>query len=76
MTGNPKTFAIDLNGVGAVAPTVSVDLVAGTSLANDNILGRTEVVTLESTELTGAASQFNYTAPMYSVSVLRVHQEP
>ncbi len=76
VTGAPKTFAIDLNGVGAVAPTVSVDLVAGTSLANDNILGKTEVVTLESTELTGAASQFNYTAPMYSVSVLRVHREP
>jgi len=76
VTGLPKTFAIDLNGVEKIANTASLDLVAGTSLGDDNILGKTEVVTLQSTELKDISRQFNYTAPMYSVSVLRLHREP
>lgn len=76
VTGAPKTFAIDLAGTKGIQASASLDLVAGTSLANDNVLGKTEVVTLQSSELDGAGSQFNYTAPMYSVSVLRLHREP
>ena len=76
VTGLPKTFAIDINGVEGIKNTASLDLVAGTSLENDNVLGKTEVVTLQSMELEGAGSQFNYTAPMYSVSVLRLKKEP
>ncbi len=76
VTDSPKTFAIDLAGVKEIQATASLDLVAGTSLANDNVLGKKEVVTLESLELSGAGSRFNYTAPMYSVSVLRLHKEP
>ncbi|MDE6874963.1 MAG: hypothetical protein K2P87_10960 [Lachnospiraceae bacterium] len=76
VTGAPKTFAINLAGTKGIQASASLDLVAGTSLANDNVLGKTEVVTLQSSELDGAGSQFNYTAPMYSVSVLRLHREP
>ncbi|MDE7326445.1 MAG: hypothetical protein K2N63_09230, partial [Lachnospiraceae bacterium] len=76
VTGMPKTFAIDLTGAKGITGTASLDLVAGNSLANDNVLGKPEVVTLQSMELEGAGSQFNYTAPMYSVNVLRLHCEP
>ena len=74
VTGLPKTFAINLNAEKIVG-TASLDLVAGKSLGDDNILGKTEVVTLQSMELEGVSNQFNYTAPMYSVSVLRLHKE-
>lgn len=75
VTGAPKTFAIDIAGADDIDPAATLDLVAGTSLANDNILGQPEVVTLETTEVSGAGSRFNYTAPMYSVSVLRLHRK-
>lgn len=75
VTGAPKTFAIDLTGVDGIQADASLDLVAGTSLANDNVLGKTEVVTLETKELSGVGTQFNYTAPMYSVSAIRLHRE-
>ncbi len=75
VTDGPKTFAIDLAGAAGIAPTATLDLVAGTSLANDNILGQPEVVTLQTSQINGAGSQFNYTAPMYSVSVLRLQRQ-
>lgn len=75
VTGAPKTFAIDIAGADDIAAAASLDLVAGTSPSNDNILGQTEAVTLETTEINGADSRFNYTAPMYSVSVLRLRRE-
>ncbi len=74
VTGKAKTFAIDISGAhGTVSSTASVDLVAGTSLTNDNILGEKEDVTMESYELEGVSERFNYTAHKYSVTVLRIH---
>lgn len=74
VTGKAKTFAIDISGaVGSISSTASVDLVAGTSLTNDNILGEEEVVTMKSYEIDGVSEKFNYTAHKYSVTVLRIH---
>ena len=72
VTGNDRTFAIDLQNADIASDTAAVDLVAGTSLSDDNILGQTPVVTLQSSEVTGITNRFNYTVPMYSVTVLRI----
>ena len=73
VTDTPKTFAIDLKDAGTLAPVADLDLVAGTSMANDNVLGKPEAVTLQKLTVNNISSQFNYTVPMYSVSVLRIH---
>lgn len=76
VTGKAKTFAIDISGIdGTVNSTAEVDLVAGTSLQNDNILGQTEDVTMKSYELDGVSKQFNYTTHKYSVTVIRIDVE-
>ena len=72
VTGYDRTFAIDLQNADIADGTAAVDLVAGASLADDNILGEAPVVTLRSSELTGITNQFNYTVPKYSVTVLRI----
>ena len=72
VTGYDKTFAIDLNNADIASGTAAVDVVAGASLADDNILEQTPVVTLESSEVSGITGQFNYTVPKYSVTVLRI----
>lgn len=72
VTGNPKTFAIDIAGADTIQETAAVDVVAGDSLNNDNILGQKEAVTLKSSTISGISKQFNYTVPQYSVTVLRV----
>lgn len=72
VTGQPRTFAIDITGAENLADTAAVELVAGNSLNDDNILGQEEVVTLNTAELSGITDQFNYTVPQYSVTVLRI----
>ena len=73
VTGYDRTFAIDLQNADIASDTAAVDTVAGASLDDDNILGEAPVVTPESSELTGITNQFNYTAPKYSVTVLRIN---
>lgn len=69
---DPKTFAIDIAGAETIGSTAQLDLVAGNSLKDDNILEKNEVVTLVTSEVSGVGKQFNYTVPKYSVSVLRL----
>lgn len=49
-----------------------MDVVAGNSETDDNILGKEEVVTLKSDKVSGIKDKFNYTVPKYSVTVLRI----
>lgn len=72
VSDSSKTFAIDITGAEIISETAALDVVAGTSLNNDNILGENEVVTMKSSEITGIGKQFNYTVPKYSVTVMRV----
>lgn len=72
VTGNERTFAIDLQNADIASDTADVDLVAGASLADDNILGQAPVVTMQSSQASGITSRFNYTVPKYSVTVLRI----
>ena len=75
VTGYPKTFAMDIKGYDNMADTADLDLVAGNSLTDDNILGQTEKVKLVSSKVSGVSSQFNYTVPKYSVSILRLKKK-
>lgn len=72
VTGADKTFAVDVTGLGEISDEADVDVVAGQSETDDNILGKEEAVTLKSDKVTGIKDKFNYTVPKYSVTVLRI----
>ena len=72
VTAYAKTFAINIEGAETIGDTASLQVVAGTNLDNDNILGKEEVVTLKESELSGVTKQFNYTVPQYSATVIRI----
>lgn len=72
VTGDDKVFAINLENADIKSDTAKLDVVAGTDLSNDNILGKKPVVKLESSSVKGITNQFNYTAAKYSVTVMRV----
>ncbi len=74
VTGSDRTFAIDIANLGTVKSLVTVNQVAGDSLDNDNILGAQEDCVMEEFTLEGAGAEFNYTAPMYSVTAIRIHK--
>lgn len=70
-----RTFAIDIANLDGVSDTATVYQVAGENLSDDNILGQEEAVSMETFELSGVSEKFNYTAPKYSVTVLRLHKD-
>ena len=72
-TGSEKTVAISLAGDPSLTGFADIYTVAGHSLADDNILGSKEAVTLETGKTDGIRAAFNYTVPQYSVTVLRLH---
>lgn len=72
VTGEDRTFAIDLAGAPALKADAIVNQVKDDSLANDNILGAKEDCIMEEFTISGVGSQFNYTVPQYSATVLRI----
>ena len=72
VTGADKTFAVDIANAGEISDEADVDVVAGNSETDDNILGKEEVVTLKSDKVSGIKDKFNYTVPKYSVTVLSI----
>ncbi len=72
VTDSDRTFAIDITGVAEVGSTATVYQVRGDDLGNDNILGAEEDCKMEEFTLDGITTQFNYTAPMYSATVIRI----
>lgn len=73
VTDSKRTFAIGINGAENINNTATVYQVKGTSLQNDNILGAKEDCIMEEFSVDGFGSNFNYTAPQYSVTVIRLH---
>ena len=71
VTGSDRTFAIDIANA-QVNAKATVYQVAGDSPENDNILGAEEDCTLEEFTVDGVSSQFNYTVPQYSATVIRI----
>ncbi|MBQ6020860.1 MAG: carbohydrate binding domain-containing protein [Clostridia bacterium] len=72
VTGSDRTFAVKLSSDGAPAETARVYQLKGDSLDNDNVLGQPEACKIEEFDLDGISDAFNYTAPKYSVTVLRI----
>lgn len=72
VTGEDRTFAIDLANASTVQADAAVYQVKGDSLANDNILGAKEDCIMEEFTVSGFSTQFNYTVPQYSATVIRI----
>lgn len=72
VTGEDRTYAIDLKNAEIDGTTATVYQVAGDSLDNDNILGATEDCIMKEFTVDGISNQFNYTAPQYSATVIRI----
>ena len=75
VTGEDRTFAIDLANAVNVTPEAIVNQVKGDSPANDNILGAKEDCIMEEFTVSGVSTQFNYTVPQYSATVIRISQQ-
>ena len=75
VTGEDRTFAIDLKNVAGIKPEAMVWQVKGESLADDNILGAKEDCILEEFMFSGVSDSFMYTVPKYSATVLRIKTE-
>ena len=71
VTGCDRTFAIDIANAD-VNSKATVYQVSGDSPDNDNILGAEEDCTLVEFTIDGVSSQFNYTVPQYSATVIRI----
>lgn len=70
-TDRDRVVAVDLNGT-KVASQAKIFQVAGNSLLNDNILGAKEDCIMEEFTVNGFDSQFNYTVPQFSATVIRL----
>ena len=75
VTDSARTFAVQIDTEKALAPEAAVSQLRGQSPDDDNILGQPEACKIEDFTLTGVSDAFNYTAPQYSVTVLRVHPQ-
>ncbi len=72
-TGETKTVAVDLKGT-EVHSEACVEQLKGSSPDNDNILGAKEDCKTESFTLSDISSEFNYSIPAYSITVLRIEK--
>ena len=75
VTGEDYTFAIDIANTDELKKEAIVQQVKGNSPADDNILGAEEDCVIEEFTVSGVGSQFNYTVPKYSATVIRLERE-
>ena len=73
VTDTDKTFAVNITGAENIKSTAKIYQVKGDSLGNDNILGAEEDCIMEEFSSDGFSDNFNFTAPQYSVTVIRLH---
>ncbi|MBP3330635.1 MAG: hypothetical protein J6L89_07370 [Clostridia bacterium] len=73
VTDTDKTFAVNITGAENIKSTAKIYQVKGDSLGNDNILGAEEDCIMEEFSSDGFSDKFNFTAPQYSVTVIRLH---
>ena len=71
ITDITRVIAIVL-GNAQPASVATVQQLKGDDMNNDNILGQEEDCKIEEFTLDGISAQFNYTMPMYSVTVIRI----
>ncbi len=71
VTGEPRTFAIDIAG-GGVSDTAKAYQVAGENLEDENVFGEPEKSVLKEFDLNGIKDKFNFTVPKYSATAIRI----
>lgn len=76
VTGNPIPTTFNLNGLPSVAPQAGlVQLASANSLAENSLANPTNVFPVDGV-ISNAATNFNYTLPAYSLSVIRFQTPP
>lgn len=75
VTGDSKDFAINLENAGKLSEEAAVYQVAAEDLYKENVYGDSNQTVMESFTLSGISSQFNYTAPKYSATVIRISRK-
>lgn len=71
ITDSAKNFAFNISGAD-INDNAQIYQVKGETLGDDNILGETEDCKMEEFEINGFSNKFNFTAPKYSVTVIRL----
>ncbi len=72
VTDSERVFAIDIENAESISDVAEVYQVAGDSLDNDNVLGQPEDCIMKEFTIDGISEQFNFIAPMYSATVIRI----
>ncbi len=72
VTGNERTFAIDIANAENISDTAAVYQVAGESPYDVNIIDEEETCVMNEFTVSGISNSFNYTVPQYSATVIRI----
>lgn len=75
VTGESRDFAINIENAGEVFKDAVTYQVAADNITDENIFGEKKQTEMEHFVLTDISSQFNYTAPKYSATVIRVQHK-
>lgn len=71
VTDEKRTFAVNITG-GTISTGAKVSQVSGLQSDDENKLGQKEKCSVDEFTLDGVSSQFNYTVPQYSATVIRI----
>ncbi len=72
VTDSARTFAVSIDENTTVSENAQVYQISHTDPSVENHLGQEENVVIEEIEVSGISSQFNYTVPCYSATVIRI----
>lgn len=72
VTGDSKTFAVNIGGASDISDKATAYQVATEDFYFENVFGSGDIVTMETFELDGISNQFNLTVPQYSATVIRI----
>lgn len=75
VTGGNKQFAVNIDNAKNIKSEAVMYQVAANSFEFENIFGDENQVKMEEYNLSGVSSQFNFTAPCYSATVIRISTE-
>lgn len=73
VTGSEKSFAVNIDNAENLAPQANAYQVKADDIGFENIYGENDQIGMDSFQLNGISAKFNYTAPKYSATVIRLH---
>lgn len=74
ITGESKTFAVNIDNADVLSTAIAYQVKAD-DLNDENIFGADKQIGMDELELNGISNQFNYTAPKYSATVIRISRD-